>query len=247
MKNILIVLVAIGSGVVKCHAQILNKKNKSNDTPKCYVGINASNNRYEAFYRGSASAWPSTTLLRPWSASFGLAINSRLETGGHYMAQNEESKSESEGVNGNGLSISTKLYDKRQSWVLPLMVRYSLYRKSKGRFNIDILGGITLLSDRFVAELTRTEGPEVIAYRYNEGKGLNIYASTGVGARYLFGKRLEVVGDISFSRVLKNVEPDVHRLLLGNSTGLTRSNSIGLRYRFNFKIDKPAPKEDAME
>ena len=247
MKNFLIFLLVIGSGLSKCHAQLSYSNGEVNDIPIFYFGVNASNNRYETFYRGSASAWPSTTLLRPWSASFGLAINKRLEIGVQYMAQNEESLSKAAGVNANGLAISTILHDERQSWVLPLLVRYSLFHRSNGRFNLDVLGGTTFLSDRFVAELTRTEGQEVIAYRYNQGAGFNLYATAGLGARYLFGKHLELVGEIAYSRVLKNVEPDVHRLLLGNPTGLTRSNSIGLRYRFNFKINKPALKEDTAE
>lgn len=104
--------------------------------------------------------------------------------------------------------------------------------------------GLSYVKKDVENEEKRTVAGQITNYRYIEGQGSNLYAMAGVGGRFLLGRHLEIVGDYGFNRILKNVDGDTHMQLIGNRTGLTRNRSIGLRYRFNFKINKPKPKSD---
>ncbi|RZJ93911.1 MAG: hypothetical protein EOO60_04185 [Hymenobacter sp.] len=201
-----------------------------------YVAAYLATVDYEVFY-------PSTPNLggtNPWTVATGWQLTPHLVVQFSYAYSHDKYY---KNPDYTGTTIGgQQVYGWRSSdtWThtIPLTLRYELVRLPGSRLRVDILGGYTWLSAR-----TTSAGEEFIN---GQSKGIfstgdhttQSYVTLGLAARYVFSRRFEGVFEYGRARNLKTASEAVHLETTGNKWGLTRSMSLGVRYRFN--IHKPA-------
>ncbi len=106
-----------------------------------------------------------------------------------------------------------------------LLARYALTSQAAHRFQVDVLGGFTLVNRYSSLSGVRTDSDStnvIVAtsnYGYS-GKQTDVLLAVGAGARYRFGRQLEALLDVTLNRNLSAAR------FMGYAT------SLGLRYRF---------------
>ena len=120
------------------------------------------------------------------------------------------------------------------------LVRYRLYQSASSRLRLEAFGGGAGLSSRFeIAGEGFVAGVSTGVER-REGATRQVYLTAGLGACFSVTKHLEGVVDYGYIRNLKEAPDYVHLNTVGNKWGLTRTMSLGLRYRFNLPR-RPVP------
>ncbi|MFD2785417.1 outer membrane beta-barrel protein [Hymenobacter rubripertinctus] len=233
MKIILIVIMTLVS--------ICSRAQDSGDSKllhKYHLTVSRGYSVYEVFYDSRSGIQPSVISFGPWQLGVGVNVSNRLsmETGLLYSKQHSESIAQGTGL--NGMPIAERLKSNSQAIGMPIKFRYAIRRNAKSRFQADVIGSISFVRQQADSEFTRTEGVDVLDYYYKQGESSDFYVTAGLSGRYLLWKHLEIVGELSFNHILKDLPSEVHTNVIGNPTGLTENHKIGLRYNFNFKLPK---------
>ncbi|QNH63361.1 outer membrane beta-barrel protein [Hymenobacter sediminicola] len=244
MKNILSLGIILLAAAIS-HAQVVPKPPVRY---KFYVAGAHGYTKHEIFYK-SPSVYPNSTTIGPWKPTVGVNFNERfsIEISRWRDIEDNEYKMSASGTKLDGTPVREYTGSYSYSRGIPLTGRYAFTRSTSNRLKLEVIGGISYVTTKASLEERRIEGEEEVSYEFVSAQSSNLYVSAGLGGRFQLGKHLEIVGDYGFNRILRNVDGATHRQIIGNPTGLTRNRSIGLRYRFNFKINKPTPKEDAAE
>jgi len=198
--------------------------------PRYYVGVAAYASNYQPF-RSSYLG-----LQLPVQATVGYQLRPRLAVQAS-VAYSSNARSYF-GVNkyytGSAAAASPYAYyefsgtDTQHSTQVDLMARYTLTRQAAHRFQVDLLGGLSLLRRRFISASTRTDIDSTQTIKVTTVGAANdayhdLLVTAGVSTRYRFGQHLEAVLDITFDQRLTN----------GNTFGsFGNATALGLRYRF---------------
>lgn len=197
-----------------------------------YLEANLRKTSYEVFYPGT----PGVVGTSPWAVAIGKQLTPRWAVQLGYAFRHDGARDDP-AYTGTTLS-GQKIYGWRSfdTWThsLPLTVRYAVIAQPRSRWQVDILAGTTWVSARGAAageEFIDGQSKGVVS---NQVRTNHLYVTAGLGVRYAFGRRLEGVFDYGLVRNLKWAPDYIHLNTVGNKWGLTRSMSLGLRYRFNF-------------
>jgi hypothetical protein len=208
-------------------------------TPKAYyVGVQAGGSRYEMFYR-NPTVTPTVFVISPWLLTAGYYPTPRLAL--QLSFTHSRTTYDSPGailVLPNGqLALYNIYHEEDAQTALPLVLRWSL-SKPTTRLQADAIVGITWAHHFYQAtSYDQLNGKITREYAYGNQGSLG-YLTVGLGGRYGISQHFEATGEVSWSRTMKDASRAIHRQVSGNSLGLTRSMSIGVRYRFNLR--KPA-------
>jgi hypothetical protein len=188
------------------------------------------------FYGGVAAYTSATQSLGtyyggrynvPVQATLGYQLQPRLavqvglaysNTRGSYSYTNDYVDS-----NANAVSYLTTSAYTRRVFTTSLLARYTLTRQAAHRFQVDALGGFSLLHSigrSTYSETATSQGSSSVSnsdYSYNYN---NLLLNAGPSFRYRFGKHLEAMYDVLFG------------VSLTNSFNASTSMALGLRYRF---------------
>ncbi|WP_139252198.1 outer membrane beta-barrel protein [Hymenobacter psychrotolerans] len=212
-----------------------------------YIAGSRGVSKHVMTYNGTLGATPGHMSFGLWRPTVGFFVSPRLAIEYSWLRKREYFEQIGRGVRADGKPITGVVRDENRAWAIPITLRYRIRPRENQRFQLEALVGLSYVSQSVASESYRTDDEEILDYWYLKAKGRNFYVMAGIAGRFALGKHLEVVGDYGFNRMLKNMDGGVSQQVIGNSTGLTRNRSIGLRYRFNFKINKPAPKETVTE
>lgn len=233
MKTLWLFIIVFVAGTGVCPAQHPDETNL-----RFYITSSRGPNKYEVFYQGALVPWPSEVTFSPWKPTVGVFIAPRLALETSWLRYRDTHRGGGYGTTVSGAPSSLDTYEKVDSWAIPLTARYTITRNTKRRLQVEVLAGLSYVKKSIKNEHKEMVNGEITNCRYIEGSGSNLYGMAGIGGRFQLIRHLEIVGDYGFNRVIKNVDPDVHLQLIGNRSGLTRNRSIGIRYRFNFKVNK---------
>jgi hypothetical protein len=109
------------------------------------------------------------------------------------------------------------------------------YGISRSRLQLDLIGGGTWVNSRFRVAAEDFINGQSLGLVSQEDHTRQWYLTAGLGARYSFSQHVEGVLEYTLIRNTQRIPAYVHLATLGNRWGLTRSISLGLRYRFNGK------------
>jgi opacity protein-like surface antigen len=229
-------LMSVSSGYVcfSCRAQGLEN---STLLARYYTEAHLSRSDYEIRYPGT----PNLGGVSPWQVVVGRQLSPRWAVQLGYAFKHDSYGSDHMGTTLTG----QRTYGWRtfNTWThaVPLAVRYDLYRLPNSRLHIDALLGITFVRARFKIAAADYVDDVLVEEGRNQDRASQWYVTAGVGVRYPFSRRFEGVFNYGYARNFKRATEHVHAQTTGNSWGLTRSFSIGLRYRF--AIGKPRQAE----
>jgi hypothetical protein len=197
--------------------------------PKFYVGLAAYSGPYQNFSTNYRSR---DNINIPVQATLGYQWRPRLavQLGLTYSGYKNRFESEHNYIDANTYRTLYKSNTTTtvRTFSTALLMRYTLTRKPAHHFQVDVVGGFTLLHQSL--RLTGNETYSYIDYPQSPSTIINhndSYAHNGLNAtlgpefRYRFGQRLEAVGDILF------ILP-----ITGNYHDLDSSVALGLRYHF---------------
>jgi hypothetical protein len=205
-------------------------------TPKAYyVGVQAGSSRYEMFYR-NPTVTPTVFVISPWQLTAGYCLTPRLAV--QLSFTHSRTTYDSPGailVLPNGqLALFNIYHEEDAQTALPIVLRWAL-SKPVARLQADAILGLTWAHHFYQAtSYDQLDGKITREYAYGNQGSLG-YLTAGIGGRYAISQHFEATGDIAWNRTMNDESSSIHRQVSGNSLGLTRSMSIGVRYRFNLR------------
>ena len=194
-----------------------------------FLGAHVFQSHYEVFFPTT----PNSTTAGPWQLTGGYNVSPRLavQIGYAYRHELYQSDPAYTGTTLTGHFVSGSSYSERWTHCLPLEARYAVLFLGR-RFQVDALLGLTAVQLRTLVRGENRVDGQVVSRFEQAMKATQGYASGGAGLRYAFGKHVEGVFDWTYSRNFHPASADVHLETVGNKWGLTRTLSLGLRYRF---------------
>jgi hypothetical protein len=205
-------------------------------TPKAYyVGVQAGSSRYEMFYR-SPAVTPTVFVISPWLLTAGYYLTPRLavQVSFTHSRTTYDSPGGIQELPNGQLALYNIYHEEDAQTAIPIVLRWAL-SKPGTRLQADAILGITW-GHHFYKATTydQLNGKITREYAYGNQGSLG-YLTAGIGGRYGISQHFEATGDITWNRTMNDESSAVHRQVSGNSLGLTRSMSIGVRYRFNLR------------
>lgn len=237
--NLLVVLVGISLISFVCHAQTPKNNTYS---PRYYVDVNLNTTYYELFFPGIPII-PNMASTHPWKVVVGRQLNPRwaVQLGYAYTHEGDYDNPAYTGTTLSGQQLAG--WRSSDTWVhaVPLSVRYNLFRLNDLPLQVDILGGSTWVSGHKADSNEDFIDGQSQGLHSRDFRTQQFYVTLGLAARYVFSRRFEGVFEYGRARNLKTASEGVHLETTGNKWGLTRSMSLGVRYRFNMhKVAKRA-------
>jgi hypothetical protein len=233
MKPSFYLLVTLGSGFMlhlPGHAQ---NTIGSPLRPHFYVATYWSTADYELIYPTT----PNLGGTNPWMVTVGKQLATRWAVQLGYSWRHAKTGEEPSHVGTTATGQPTYGWRSSETWThaLPFTVRYTLIPESRSRLQLDVIGGGTWVNSRFRVAAEDFINGQSLGIVSQEDHTRQWYLSAGLGARYSFSQRVEGVLEYTLIRNTQRIPDYVHLATLGNRWGLTRSISLGLRYRFNGK------------
>ncbi|RZJ93912.1 MAG: hypothetical protein EOO60_04190 [Hymenobacter sp.] len=239
LSRLLLTLVSAYLLGFTCQAQVPNDKVF---LPRYYADVQLSTTYYELFFPG-VRVIPNLANTHPWKAVIGRQLTAHwaVQLGYAYTHEGDYDNPAYTGTTLSGQHLSG--WQSSDTWMhaVSLVVRYGLLRSPDNHFQIDILGGSTWVrGHKAEAREDFIDGQSQGLYS-QEFRTQHFYVTLGLAARYVFSRRFEGVFEYGRARNLKTASEAVHLETTGNKWGLTRSMSLGVRYRFNMhKVAKRA-------
>lgn len=209
---------------------LLGAAQSSAPYPRYYAGIAL----YASGYQPLRASYLGLQL--PAQATVGYQLRPRLALQAS-VAYSSNSRSYF-GVNkyytGSAAAASPYAYyefsgsDNQRTTQLDLLARYTLTRQAAHRFQVDLLGGFSLLRRRFLSNSSRTDidstqTTKLTTVGASDEAYYDLLVTAGVGGRYRFGQHLEATLDVTFNQRL------THDTRFGR---FGEAAALGLRYRF---------------
>lgn len=188
--------------------------------PHLYVGLGAGYFSYQM-------PGQYTVNLSSVVPSVGLVLNSRwsVQASGAYREQKDAGSYTVTrfGPTGLGTNVTVRSATFHHTWAVPILARYALRQPTK-RFQVDVLGGVTLVHDSF-RRATTTDSAEVRVEDTDQTtRKIGVNAALGLGVRYALTPRLALTSDVLLTYLL-NASTASNRLT-------PPSLVVGLRYTF---------------
>ena len=222
------------------YAQQIAPATTTPDPRRFYVGLQLAQGEYELHYDNILT--PTVAQVAPKFA-IGFYLTNRLAIQTGYARQS----SKVDGVGGverlpSGQVRTGFFKNSTSDYVVPVTLRYAL-SKRRPRLRADFLLGLAYVHSSFVSDShTEIDGVTVAgSEKASNGQGGQLCASLGLGGRWVFNRHFEALADLMVNRNLQEVPASTHQQATGNKLGLTRSISLGLRYRFNLRKPTAAP------
>jgi hypothetical protein len=213
-----------------CHAQTITS---STAFPQFYVVTYLSTADYELIYPTT----PNLGGTNPLMAAIGKQLATRWAVQISYAWRHAKTGEDPSHVGTTATGQPTYGWRSAETWThaLPFTVRYTLIPESRSRLQLDLIGGGTWVNSRFRVAAEDFINGQSLGIVSQEDHTKQWYLTAGLGARYSFSHRLEGVFDYTLIRNTQRIPDYVHLGTVGNRWGLTRSISLGLRYRFDVK------------
>jgi hypothetical protein len=231
MKNLvfytLIMLNVCLSGI-SCNAQEIKRRLV---LPNYYLTAYLNTTDYEIFYPKT----PNVGGTGPWVLAVGQQLTPRWAVQIGYAFQHIGTRDTYAGTTLTGQQIDGWRSSDTWTHAVPFTVRYTLIPASLSRLQLDIIGGGSWVSSRFLVageEFIDGKSPGIVS---SEDHTKQWYLTAGIGVRYGFGRHFEGVFDYALLRNTQRVPEYIHLATVGNKLGLTRAISLGVRYQFHLK------------
>ena len=225
-------LQAVPSGLLTI-LPLLGLAQTASPYPHYYVGLGLYASDYQplggAYYRG---------VTVPVQLTVGYQLRSRLavQAGIAYSNANTSSFGLGKYYSGSSAAASPAAYFEYngtsylRTTSTTLLARYTLTRQATHRFQVDVLGGLTLVNRRYAMSQVRTDidstqAVVATADYASAGAQNNFLLTAGASARYRFGQHLEAMLDFTLNH-------DFNHEHHSSSSVLTGTTALGLRYRF---------------
>ncbi|GAB3637654.1 hypothetical protein GCM10027422_32440 [Hymenobacter arcticus] len=235
--------VLLGISLVGCFsAQLVHAQQAASTTApdqrRFYVGLQLAQGEYELHYKNVL-----TPTVAQVASNFGVGfyLSNRLAIQAGYG----RNSSYVDGVGGvqrlSSGQLKTGFFrNATADYVVPITLRYTL-TKRRSHLRADFLLGLAYVHSSFDNDAhTEIDGVTVEGSHTSvNGQGEQLCATVGLSGRWVFNRHFEALADYTVNRNLEGVSGDIHQQATGNKLGLTRSISLGARYRFNLR--KPAP------
>lgn len=199
--------------------------------PRYYAGAYLNTTDYELFYPTT----PNGGGTGPWMAAIGSQLTPRWAMQLGYSFQHVRTRDEHMGTMLNGQQIYGWRSADTWTHALPFTARYTIVSPPNSHLHIDLIGGGIWVSSRFADAAEEFVDGQSRGILTDKDHTTQWFITGGIGARYAIGRHLEGVLDYGIVRNLKWAPEYVHLNVVGNKWGITRSISLGLRYRFNLK------------
>ena len=238
MKILLSVVLLLVTGLLPAPSCAQAPK-RSEFLPRYYADIHLSTTYYELFF-SDVRVISNRGGTHPWKAVLGRQLTPHwaVQLGYSYSHEGDYNNPAYTGTTLSGQQLSGWQSSDNWTHAIPLTVRYGLLSSPNGHFQVDILGGGTwVIAHKADAREDFIDGQSQ-GLRSHDYRTQQLYVTLGLAARYVFSRRFEGVFEYGQVRNLKTASEAVHLQTVGNKWGLTRSLSLGVRYRFN--IEKSA-------
>ena len=122
---------------------------------------------------------------------------------------------------GGATTQNTTVTTGQRTWAVPVLVRYAL-RPPTRRFQLDVLGGVGLVSYAFRRQQTTDSAGVRVTDTDRTTRHVGVHVSLGLGLRYALTPQLSLTGDALVTRIVNSPAPQ------GNA--IAPSLVLGLRY-----------------
>jgi len=208
---------------------LLSRAQAADKAPRYYVGLAAYSSAYQKLGGG---AYQSTRL--PFQVAVGYQLRPRLavQLGVAYSQQSYDysfNGNYSPGVGLPDVYSGFRSQGTEHTMSGALLARYTLTRQPAHRLQADVLGGFTVVANRYSASLLQTDSsrtPATIRYAHS-GTDFSYLLTAGASVRYRLGQRLEALLDFTL-----NYDIDREHHAAVNTSEVTGATALGLRYRF---------------
>lgn len=174
--------------------------------PRVFVGLGAGYLSYQMPGRYTVNL-PSVVptvgvMFNPrWSLQVSAAYTGRKDAGSYTVSRF--------GANGQIANVTVSSATSHRTWAVPLMARYALLPPTQ-RFQVDLLGGVTLVHDTFRRAATTDSADVRIGNLAESTRKVGVNLTVGVGMRYALTPRLSLAGDAMLTRVLNGSTVSPH-------------------------------------
>lgn len=241
--------ILIGSLLVGCFgihlacAQHVASTKTPPDRRRFYVSLQLAEGSYELYYDKTILTPTVAQVASPFMMGFYLTDRLAIQAGYGRESSNSNNvggyeRTPSGQVIRHGITLSSET-----TYLLPVTLRYALSRR-RPRLRADLLLGLAYAHSAYDYDAhTEVDGVTVGPHTTDSGQGGQVCLTGGLSGRFVFNRHFEAVVDYMINRNLKDMPAYTHQQVTGNRWGLTRSISLGLRYRFNLHkpIAQPAP------
>jgi hypothetical protein len=188
--------------------------------PRLYIGLGAG-------YFSHQMPGQYTVNMSSVVPTVGLELSSRwsVQASGAYRKQKDAGGYTVTRFSPTGLvtNVTMRSATSHQIWAVPILARYALRQPTK-RFQVDVLGGVTLVHDTFRRAATTDSAEVRVSDTDQTTRKTGLNATLGLGLRYALTPRLALTGDVMTT------------YLLNASSASARvappSAAVGLRYTF---------------
>ncbi|MFD1468913.1 outer membrane beta-barrel protein [Hymenobacter caeli] len=197
-------------------------------SPQFFVGLGGAVNTYQRL-----DGFDKNSLAPVLTAGVQLRSRLALQIGVGYRQRTDQSSFSGGGyLDDSGQSqpsSSTSSYYQRRLRV-PVLVRYGVTRGGQGRFQVDMLGGLTLERywNGYDYVVTNENTKAVVQNDFYHGAANGLYFTLGPSVRYRVGPHLDLTGDAVINCLLQRNTAPYYTF----SDRLSGNLALGIRYRF---------------
>lgn len=196
-------------------------------TPHFFVGFGGAVNAYQQL-----NTFDNTLLAPVLTAGVQLRSRLALQVGISYRQRTTQDRFAGGYVDGSGQAQpgnqASSYYQRRLR--VPVLVRYGVTRGGQGRFQVDVLGGVTLERywNGYSQVVTDGNTGAVVQNESRRGSYNQAYLTLGPSVRYRLGPRLDLTGDAVVNGMLGSNFPSYYTF----SDRLSATLTLGVRYHF---------------
>lgn len=201
--------------------------------PRWYGSLQYGRQNYQLFYPRKAE--PFRTNERRPQFALGYQFTPKWSTQLGWSPGYGEYNGSEVGTNELGQPVSAINWSKNRSNVFVGLVRYTFAHEVFRNLRPEVFIGPTVLFDRNWGEGTRTENGQVVLQQKSDVRSTNVYALLGAAAVYSFGRHFQATADLTFNKNFKRTLDAYDVNTTGNRAGISRSVSLGVRYRFLYR------------
>ncbi|WP_426489602.1 outer membrane beta-barrel protein [Hymenobacter sp. 102] len=201
--------------------------------PRWYGSLQYGRQNYQLFRPNNPEPWR-TNQRRPQLA-LGYQFTPRWAVQAGWGPARYSGTNSAIGTNELGQPLTENSWGEDRSNVFSVSGRYTLPREVLKHLQFEIVGGPIVLTDHNWGETTHTENGQVTLYHKSDIRSVNVYALLGAGAVYSFGRHFQATADLTFNKNFKRTLDAYNVYTTGNRAGISRSVSLGVRYRFLYR------------
>lgn len=201
--------------------------------PRWYGSLQYGRQNYQLFYPYKTE--PFRTNQRRLQLSLGYQFTPRWAIQAGWGPANGRFDYIAIGTNELSQPVTESSWTKNRSSVFSTLGRYTFPYEVLKHLQFEVFAGPVVMTDRNWGEGTRTENGQVTRQHKSDVRSTNVYALLGAGAFYSFGRHFQATADLTFNKNFKRTLDAYNVYTTGNRAGISRSVSLGVRYRFMYR------------